>query len=58
MITCTCFFCSRGEAHPDERHPDFHPTTGRLLVAESLDPKDTIPMEACTLCGHSRPQRE
>lgn len=50
---CSCFFCKDGKPHPD-RHKDFRRVSSRLLVAESLDPKDWVPMEACTTCGHQR----
>jgi hypothetical protein len=52
-VGCECFFCKNGKEHP-ARHTEFHPTTHLLLKAESLDPRDSVPLEACTTCGHTR----
>lgn len=52
--SCNCFFCSKGESHP-ERHESFHEVSGHLLVAESLNPDDVVRVEACGTCGHQRP---
>ena len=56
--TCTCWFCGRGEEHPDDRHPNFHRIGSHLLVAESLKPEDRIDMVACLTCGHRRSMDE
>lgn len=56
-VVCSCFFCNFNKEHPDDRHPNFHAISDRLLKAESLDPKDSIPMEACKTCGHRRDKK-
>jgi len=35
----------------------FYLTSHKLLKAESLDPKDSVTMEACARCGTTREQR-
>jgi hypothetical protein len=59
-MKCECAFCSSKppRPHPDDRHPRFERISDHLLVAESLDPNDSIPMEACWTCGHKRPMKK
>jgi hypothetical protein len=52
---CNCFFCSKGSPHPDRGyHTEFMRITSQLLKSESLDPNDSIDLEACTICSHVR----
>lgn len=51
---CDCFFCTKGRPHPDETHKTWEPVSHVLLRAESLDPADSLAVEACVLCGHLR----
>lgn len=52
-MTCNCFFCQQGKDHPDT-HAGWGRISSRLLVAESLDPAESIQMVACNTCGHER----
>ena len=36
------------------RGTEFFRVSDKLLRAESLDPKDSVPMEACARCGKER----
>lgn len=53
-MKCSCFFCSQNREHP-ARHKNFEEVSHHLLKSESLDPADTIRMEACMTCGHRQP---
>lgn len=54
-VICSCYFCSNNKEHPNRKfHDSYRKITSILLVAESLDPKDSIPVEACTTCSHVR----
>jgi len=52
-LNCECWFCRNDDKHP-KSHVEFFPVTHMLLKAESLDPKDSVALEACELCGHIR----
>lgn len=52
MDTCKCFFCLNNKEHKHTIPVRWISVTGKLLVAESLDPNDIVPMEACYICGH------
>lgn len=56
-IICDCFFCKiKKEEHPNRKYHDVYRRMSHvLLVAESLAPKDSIPIEFCVTCGHVRP---
>lgn len=54
-VICECFFCGQGKEHPDRKYHDvYRRMSDVLLVAESLDPKDFIPIEFCVTCTHIR----
>ena len=50
---CNCWFCKEGKQHGHSMGYDKWDIGGRLLVAESLDPKDIQPTKTCQLCGHT-----
>lgn len=50
---CNCFFCIEGKEHKHSKGYDQWDIGDRLLVAESLDPKDRQPTKTCQLCGHT-----
>jgi len=50
---CNCFFCITGKTHNHGSSYMQWEIGSRLLVAESLDPKDRQPTKTCTLCGHT-----
>lgn len=52
-LICTCFFCQRNKKHT-LMHNNWMRVSSVLLVAESLDPNDSIDVEACTTCAHVR----
>lgn len=49
---CDCFFCINDKVHYHGIDWEWE-RGGRLLVAESLDPKDIQPTRTCLLCGHT-----
>jgi hypothetical protein len=54
-VICQCFFCKKGTEHPNRKYHDVYKRMSDvLLVAESLDPKDFIPIEFCVTCTHIR----
>ena len=58
-IICQCFFCKQDKIHPNRKYHDkYKKMTSVLLVAESLDPKDSIPIEFCETCTHTRVIKE
>ncbi len=55
QVICKCFFCTQGKEHPNKKyHTEYKRMSDVLLVAESLDPKDRIPIEFCITCTHIR----
>lgn len=55
-ISCECFFCKNKKDHPNRKYHDVYTRMSDvLLVAESLDPKDSIAIEFCVTCTHTRP---
>jgi hypothetical protein len=52
-MTCNCYFCKTDKKHPDS-HAEFIAVSHRLLKSESLGPKDSVPREACSTCGHEQ----
>lgn len=49
---CPCYFCTNKLPHRHSLPVTMHPISGRLKVAESLDPNDMIKRWACSICGH------
>lgn len=54
ISACRCYFCINGLEHRAS-HTNYSRISDELLVAESLNPQDSIKMEACTTCGHKQP---
>lgn len=48
---CNCHFCTQGIPHKHTL-PVQWSSSGRLQVAESLDPNDIIRTRVCNMCGH------
>lgn len=53
-IGCECFFCQSGKEHKHTIAVEWGSISSLLLKAESLDPRDTVKLESCNLCGHTR----
>lgn len=53
VLDCDCYFCENGRPHPTA-HDSWVTLSAFLRRPESLDSKDLLPREACTLCGHVR----
>ena len=52
-MNCKCFYCQQGKQHKHSPgYNDKWENTGRLMVADSLDPKDILLTRTCSLCGH------
>ena len=57
MMLCDCWFCEvEHKPHPDN-HLGFEEITSLLLEAESLDPAQSVRLEACLTCGHVQVKR-
>lgn len=58
-VVCECFFCKNKKEHPNRKYHDVYTRMSDvLLVAESLDPKDSIAIEFCVTCTHIRPIKD
>lgn len=54
-VICECFFCKNEKEHPNRKYHDvYRRMSDVLLVAESLNPEDSIPIEFCVTCTHVR----
>lgn len=58
LVACACLLCQKGKEHKHSFETGWYGITHLLLVPESLDPKDSIPLEACDLCGHKRAKKD
>lgn len=55
IVNCQCYFCALDKDHPMTiMHSNYYSIGTQLLVAESLDEKDSMQLEACETCGHKR----
>lgn len=50
---CNCFYCTTEAEHKHSAQYMQWEIGGRLLVAESLDPKDIQTTKTCIHCGHT-----
>lgn len=56
QVICQCFYCKESKEHPNRKYHDvYRRMSDVLLVAESLNPEDSIAIEFCVTCTHTRP---